>query len=282
MFLFLAGYYPIAGNGGMIACDFLKFASMSTKNSSFIAVVILVLAACAQQTSSDGGPASVDISSSAETGFPVAPVSADSAMSANSLSLLDKVFDPEMLDVDLAYFEQIAGIPRRTNGESREYRIDNCDVTVSLAQERVRHMRLGLKDGCSFDLNRFLPGYGLPPISQLTFGAFGDVVGLNGVWYADCLSGCGNAYEPAVYLDWAAPRVNSFITVQLEGEAMNGGEWRMAMEHVNGNDWVMERRFNCFNEALKYRDIAYKEYAEKKPIAVTVGWNVPVPECPAE
>lgn len=254
------------------------------RNLSFVlAVALLAITACTRQTPAVAGTPSVEVeypAAAVGAAVPAASASAAPVVATSPPAMLDKVFDPEMLDVDVAYFEKTAGVPRRSEGDRREYRIDNCDVAVALLDGRVRNMRLGLKDGCSVDLNRFLLDYGIPPANQLTFGSFMRAVGSNVVWYADCLGNCGNAYDPSVYLDWTAPRANLVYTVQLEGMALGGTDWEGTMERENGNDWVMEGRFNCFDDALKYREIASKVYAEEKPIAVSIGWDVPVPKCP--
>ena len=89
-------------------------------------------------------------------------------------------------------------------------------VTDSISIERgsIRYLHLDLNPECTFDLNKFLDTK-LPPPHYMTFGQF-DEQEIGGRFYADCLTSCGNAYDPSVYEYWQGPHVSQFLEVTLE------------------------------------------------------------------
>lgn len=244
-----------------------------------IAFAVVATSACSPQTqTAASNPEDAALPAAVAAEDPAAPLPPPVEVAS---SKLEQLFHPDMLDVDVAYFEQTAGIARKSDGDRREYRVEGCDVAVNLMGGQVRNMRLQLADSCHVDLNRFLREYGIPKTEQLTFGNFIEAAGTNFTWYADCLVACGNAYDPSVYLEWTAPRSNLFYTVVLEGRILGGTELVEKMKQDKGEVWVVDARFNCEEEARPFKDLWTTTYANEKPHAVTIGWDVAVSECPA-
>ncbi len=59
-------------------------------------------------------------------------------------SKLEQVFDPEMLSVDLSYFELVTGPARNTHGGTKIYKVDGCEVTATLDGSTIQSLRLEL------------------------------------------------------------------------------------------------------------------------------------------
>lgn len=67
---------------------------------------------------------------------------------------MTQIFTYEMLETDLAYFESLAGIPMRTQQDSRVYNIEGCKVTAKISNydnvQSISELSVDLKKGCSF------------------------------------------------------------------------------------------------------------------------------------
>lgn len=202
-----------------------------------------------------------------------------------SQSSVAEIFSPDIIGVDLAYFEQVAGVvARRTHDNTKEYRIDGCDIEVRFDRGQVSSLRIPATADCSnFSLNHFLPGYdgAFPPLHKLTHGAFNRVAGdEGGQFYADCLGMCGNAYDPSVYQSWTAARVHGGLEVILETLLVNDAgidasfAWRHAMAAEQGEDWVLEGKFNCTRQ---YDSLARRLFVEVPVSAIQIGYGLPTP-----
>jgi hypothetical protein len=123
---------------------------------------------------------------------------------------LAQVFDPEMIDADIPYFERVTGPARNTYGDTKIYKVDGCEITAIVAGGSIRSLRIDLSPQCTFSLNKFLPNFAgkFPSPHTLTFGKFDSVTGGNGQFYADCLTRCGNAADPVIYEHWYGSRAD--------------------------------------------------------------------------
>jgi hypothetical protein len=198
---------------------------------------------------------------------------------------LAKILSPDMLSVDLAYFEQVSGIARNTYDKTKIYSIDGCEVTATIEDSSVHALRVDLSNKCTFDLNDFIPltSGKFPAPQNLTFGLFDKLEGDDGVFMADCLYLCGNAADPVVFEHWQGPHSLNNIEVMLEavqvGDAVIDAAniWEEAMKKDKGADWVMYAKFNC--EPEKYNSIAHKAFKNIKITAITIGRNIIKPTC---
>ncbi|ATE58986.1 hypothetical protein CCZ27_02550 [Thauera sinica] len=142
-----------------------------------------------------------------------------------------------------------------------------------------------LAPGCDVDVGKFLheePGSRSLHLSQMSFGSFQESAGRT-LFYADCLSGCGNASDPSVYAHWEGTRALDFLEVMLEvrlvGDAAIAAadQWQSAMVSAESEDWIMESGFNC--DPGKYGEVARKAFAAVQPEAITIGRGLAVPRC---
>jgi len=127
-----------------------------------------------------------------------------------------EVFNGEMLGTNQRYFESIAGIPRESFGDEHKFRVQGCNITATITEDTVSALRLELTPQCQADLTQFVGDYAPAPGQPLTFGAFEQASGGGLSYHADCLSGCGNSYDPSVYGHWEGPRAVDFMEVLLE------------------------------------------------------------------
>lgn len=205
-------------------------------------------------------------------------------------SPMSRILQPEMIGASLQYLEALTGPPLHlsADGSQRKYKLGACEVDATVEggeNKSVSALRVALAPGCDADVGAFLataPTSKSLPLSQMSFGKFKELAG-GTLFYADCLSGCGNAYEPAVYAHWEGPRAADFLEMMVEVKLVDdaaidaASQWRSAMESGEGEDWVMEASFNC--DPSKYNEIASKAFAAVRPEAFSIGRGLAVPRC---
>ncbi|WP_259744567.1 hypothetical protein [Pseudomonas protegens] len=127
---------------------------------------------------------------------------------------------------------------------------------------------------CQADLTRFVDTFAHTPGKPLIAGAFTASSGGGLSYSASCLSMCGNAADPSVYAHREGLSAIGFREVLLEvvlasDAAPNAAcQWEAQMRKVEGDDYVMETRFNCDQ---KYDAIAQKAFEKVHVSAVTIG-----------
>lgn len=204
------------------------------------------------------------------------------------LTPMQKLFDPEMLGATVQYLEQLTGPPRNVSDDGlvRTYKVNSCEVNAYVTggqNSSVSALRFPITPECDGDVGKIWSGESVMT-SQLSFGKFNEMVGGNVLFYADCLSLCGNAADPVVYAHVEGPRANDFLEMMVEIPLVNdqaieaSNRWQAAMEAKEGEDWVVETGFNC--EPTKYAAAAKQAFAALKPEAITIGRGVlPIQPC---
>lgn len=193
-----------------------------------------------------------------------------------------EVFNGDMLGTNQSYFESIAGIPRESWGDDHIFRVQGCEITASIQNERVTGLRLVLSPDCRADLSSFIGSYAPASDSVLTFGAFEAASGGGLNYLADCLTMCGNAYDPSVYAHCLGPRTAEFLEVKLEAVQVDdqalaaASVWQDHMTEAMGEDWVVDARFNCDS---RFNSVARLALAEVPVTAVSIGYQLEVPGC---
>lgn len=203
---------------------------------------------------------------------------------------LEKIFNSEMIGANLPYLEKITGPAKNTfsyekNQKTNTYKVESCEVTVRVSNGTVQSLGLkNLSKKCTFDLNNFVPNVGggkLPPLHNMTFGQF-DIFTGNGKYTADCLMSCGNAADPVAYENWQASRADGGFDIELgvvlasDSAIDASNKWRNAMLKDEGEDWIIDTKFNCSN---KYNSIAQKAFKNVKITSATIGFGLTVNEC---
>ncbi len=199
--------------------------------------------------------------------------------------VLEKIFDPQMLNVDLAYFESITGPAKKTNKNKKQYIVDNCYVTVTANGGTIKSFHLSISEECSFDLNKYLIHFSgaFPPIHRMTFGDFSSITN-GGTFFADCLLGCPNTTDPLIYEYWKGSHADlDNLSVMLEVSLSDttsidaAGKWRREMEINEGNQWIENKLFNCDG---KYNRFALESFREVVISGITIGNEIEHPPCP--
>lgn len=204
---------------------------------------------------------------------------------SRSSSILDKIFDPKMLDVELAFFESITGPAKKQIENKKQYIVDNCYVTVTVQGGTVKSLHLSLWENCSFDLNKYLIHFSgaFPPIHRMTFGDFSSITN-GGAFFADCLLGCPNTADPLIYEYWRGSHADlDNLSVMLEVSLSDttsidaAGKWRRVMEINEGNQWIENKLFNCDG---KYNRLALDSFRNVVISGITIGYEIEHPPCP--
>lgn len=209
---------------------------------------------------------------------------------ATAAERLAKIFHPEMIGANLAYFENVSGPARNTFTGKHSvtysyYKVDGCEITAQIMKGSVQVIELDkLSPKCTFDLNIFLPNAGkgsLPALHSMKFGEF-DALTRQGYYSADCLTLCGNAYDPSVYEYFQASHADQGIEVRL-GVVLVGDDaikaasaWAEEMSKGEGDTWVVDRKFAC---TRKYNAVAQRLFRKVKVTSVAVGYGLSVNDC---
>lgn len=193
-----------------------------------------------------------------------------------------EVFTGDMLGKNQRYFESIAGIAQESNGDEHTFKVQGCDVTATIEGGKVTRLRLETAPECQADLTRFVGSYAPAPGKPLTLGAFDASAGGGMVYSADCLSMCGNAFDPSVYALWEGPHAVNFMQVLLEirltsDEAIAAADaWTEQILKAKGEDFVNATNFNCDPQ---FAEGAKKAFAHVPVTAVTIGTGLASPGC---
>lgn len=171
-----------------------------------------------------------------------APATGTEPSSANGFSLVDA------MGVQVAYVESRLGPARTVNGPYREYEIGGCTVRLRADGDAVLGYAIPVSEACAAQLTPVLQDYDLPTATPLTFGQFAAARG-NARFKADCLTMCGNATDPWVYLESEGPRVSPGIRAaspQVESRAIDAAfRIRDQVREGRGETYLVETRFNC-------------------------------------
>lgn len=209
-----------------------------------------------------------------------------------ALTPMQQIFQPEMIGATVQYLEQFTGPPKNVSpdGQARTYKVNSCEVTAYIENEgeskSVSGLRLMLAPGCDGDVGKFIDNKNTTMLSQLSFSKFEELVGGGVLYYADCLSLCGNAFDPSVYAHWEGPRAADFLEMMIEvklisNEALQAADqWESVMKTKETEDWILGTGFNC--EPTKYSNVASKSFAAIRPEAITIGRGLPSPRCDQE
>lgn len=193
-----------------------------------------------------------------------------------------QVFTGDMLGTNQRYFESVAGIPRESFGDEHKFKVQGCNITATIEGGTVSKLRMELTPKCQANLTQFVDTFAPAPGKPLTVGAFTESSGGGLSYSASCLSMCGNAADPSVYAHWEGPRAIGFREVLLEVVLVSDAalsaadQWESQMRKAEGEDYVMETRFNCDQ---KYDAAAQKAFEKVQVSAVTIGTGLKASGC---
>jgi len=192
-------------------------------------------------------------------------------------SAMAELFSLEVLGMNLAYVEKLAGPAMRSQMHYHEFKLEGCQFTLKTddSDKAVVDMEVQITPTCNLPLEPLLGSFAdnTPRLNDLSFNALQETLG--GAYYADCLTMCGNAYDPSVYMHAEGPRALNFVEFQLrvklddDDSIQASNIWEAAMTAGESEDYVMEGRFNC--DPYKYREVANQAFANVKPHSLRFG-----------
>lgn len=194
-----------------------------------------------------------------------------------SQNKLTKIFQPDMLDADVAYLETITGVAKSTFGNLKTYDVDGCTVEVSYSGKQITSLALELSKSCQINPSKFV-STDLQSTKNLTFGALDKSLGNTLQYQAVCLGMCGNAIGmDTVSAIHSGLHAENFIDIKVEATPdVNLSPWVETMERQEGSDWVVSRGYNC---SQKYNGIARKTLAKQRINKITFGVELPEESC---
>ncbi|MEN5168057.1 hypothetical protein ABE444_00665 [Brevundimonas pondensis] len=229
--------------------------------------VVAGLAACGQ---GEKAPAKTD-AAPAGTASASAPAAAPAATG-------EAVSIDQMLGVQVAYLESKLGPARTVQDKERTYEIGDCTVRVSAEGGEVVGYAVPMTPACSTQALATLKDYDLPQKINLTMGEFAAARG-NADFKADCLTLCGNAADPWVYLESAGPRASPGIRASavMVSDATIDASFRIrdAIKAAKGEDYVIDTTFNC---SADFDQMAVRELKNVRIDEIEVGY-VPYAGC---
>ena len=221
------------------------------------------------------------------------------AQAQAAVQALGQVFTLNMLNAHSAYLKSITGPAWKLNAgvaqgtEQRIYQVQGCQVTVGVSNGAVQSLGMALSSGCSVDLSRFFnKSRTAPPANAMTFGDLGNFVSdygnssEQGSFAADCLDGCGNAYDPLVYGHYVGPQSDDNLEIVASASTADAAtgdaasKWEALMQAQSGQDYVDNTTFNCDG---KYDAQAASFLQNVRITSITIGWNLSGPwsSCPS-
>lgn len=249
----------------------MRTTSGHTIHASLLACTLL-LAACSKPADEAAAPAPAPA--------PVAEApAATAAPAAAAPRVVDQLFTAEVIGMNLAYADKLAGPAVRSEDRRHLYRADGCELTLRTdeADKAVQAVEVTITPSCQLSLEPLFNSFaGEPPLQlqALNFGNFGKLLG-GASYHADCLSMCGNAADPVVSLYMESPRALHLLEFAIQAPLVNGPAldaaetWRSAMEQAESETYVVDTRFNC--EPQRFQPVAEKAFAPVKPVVFIFG-----------
>lgn len=184
----------------------------------------------------------------------------------------------QMMGVQVAYLESKLGPARTVQDEERTYEIGGCTVRVRAEGGEVVGYAVPMTQACSTQALATLKDYDLPQKIDLTMGEFAAARG-NADFKADCLTMCGNAANPWLYLESAGPRVSPGVrasAVMVSDPTIDAAfRIRDAIQAAKGEDYVLDTTFNC---SAEFDQMAVRELKTVRIDEIEVGY-VPYDGC---
>lgn len=194
---------------------------------------------------------------------------------------LGNIFATETLGMAIPYLESKIGPAKYVSDSTRTYDIDGCNFQV-VGKDTINSMRLELSPQCTFNIQKVFGKSGEFLAHKLTFGTFHELAGGGVQYMADCLSGCGNAYDPSVYAFYQGPRSLGGIEIKAQGLLVDDVNIKAADRFADyllqkeGEDWLGKTMINCDR---KYDQEAQEFLRTVKVTAIEIGVQVYKPEC---
>lgn len=205
---------------------------------------------------------------------------------APAQKILETLVSHDGIGMNLAYVEKQAGPAIRSEYNKHDFEIENCklQLTTDTDNRSIQNIRVELTPECDITSKGLFQAGNIVPLNKLTFSSLAELYA-PGSFSADCLLGCGNAYDPSVYFTANGSRADNSLVIVLEKpivtddfiDAVN--IWGDAMKKEEGEDWIFNTQFNC--EPNKYEDVAMKAMGHIHPQYLSFGYSITenLPKC---
>ena len=224
-------------------------------------------------------PAPAPAQPPAVTALPI-PISAPApaAPDVKETSLGD-VFNADMLNVEVPYFERTVGPAKRVTklapGKTvRTYVVEGCNVKAHVDGTSIYAFAMDLTPGCNVNLKPFLADFA--STKNLTLGKFVRAEG-DGMFHATCLTTCGRNDDPMASYHWQGGRATSNLEVELLFPVKDGNSddaavrLAKAVTDKDGPTVVSSAAFNC---DPKYSAAALDAYKDALVSEIVVGFGI--------
>lgn len=112
----------------------------------------------------------------------------------------------EVLSLNPDYLEQRLGVPKEKNASFMVFEVGGCTILYGINKGSVTGFDVDVSKDCQPTI------HGIKVTPQTTYGQILSRE-TGGVYRASCLTDCGNAADPVVYLTYAGSRATGFIDV---------------------------------------------------------------------
>jgi hypothetical protein len=200
-----------------------------------------------------------------------------STATAAGKTKLDRLLSADMIGLQRAYFEKIAGVAKRISDKRRQYDIGGCLINiVEDTNKTILSIELeNISERCTFDTaNLFMQG----PAHKLTFARLNDV-NIGGGAKEACLGLCGNAAPPVYGLTVQTPHAMTLI--EFDAEVSNTDASAHAAERLRQQ---LERRFpgvELYGDYLGksipakvFTEMWLKEFQQVRITSIRFGYNI--------
>lgn len=203
---------------------------------------------------------------------------------ATQVSSLDELLAPDTIGATVAYVESRIGPAWKVDGDDRIYKIDGCHVAMHASSGNVAALIMDVSDECTTNLKNLADADDSTPIHQMTLGQIEKILG-HGEFTADCLTLCGNAYEPMLHQNWDGYSANNNVDFRVsfnqfddDGEYTATNTWQEAMQDKEGEDYIAQAGFNCDRT---YDDLARTLFKDFRINQIAIGSLDRVQDCSA-
>lgn len=160
------------------------------------------------------------------------------------------------------------GVSKESGYLKHEYTVNGCPLEVEVkddASKTIVALSIEVSPKCqTAQLSDVLGAKKLPPLSTLTFGQLDALLG-PARYMADCLTLCGNAYNPAVAARWGSFSAEVLL---VDGPAIDASmNWERAINSKYSEDYVVDNLFNCTKE---FDEVAAREFKNVKVTKLTL------------
>jgi hypothetical protein len=196
-----------------------------------------------------------------------------------SESKLDRILQIRTLNTSEAYVENILGRPKYTSGETRVYRVDGCNVSITYDAGTVSILGLeGVSQHCDFPLARFFPSYPLGDLRSLTFGQISRAFGENSEYTVAvrCMDySCGERFPPYVDFYRYGGYSDGFIDVLVSNSSpYRGSGVSSSLSRFRDNAKYVYDRDDTPNSICEEGDEYIKAFSSLLVKNVYVGWKM--------